>query len=149
MYVSCSLFPRITTNVCLDPVPYLDILGMSEGCILLVCASLPALGPLIHAARGKLSDSYGSGQGSRNQLDDSSHSRSRGMDSKWDNFKGHKLDDPEHSSGARASIDAIPLVSASKSNQLSRNHIHRTVEVSVSTESLGDKSQHAGPAPSL
>ncbi|KAK4193744.1 hypothetical protein QBC35DRAFT_510976 [Podospora australis] len=62
-----AIFGEIFDMLAVDltyPVPYLDILGVAEGCILLVCASLPALGPLFRAAKAKMT-SYGGSRGTR------------------------------------------------------------------------------------
>lgn len=127
------------------PVPYLDILGTAEGCILIVCASLPTLGPLFRLGKGKVTNMYGSGPGSHNQLGDSTPSHSRSMSRNWDNFKGgHKLEDPEQSIATRVSIDAIPLVTRSKTNDYNHKDIHKTVNVSVSSDSIEQQSQRIG-----
>jgi len=98
-----------------DPVPYLDILGVAEGAILLICASLPTLGPLFRSIRGTLTSNDGSrgmlGQSSGN----SQNPTSGNGDGSWAKYKGSKLVDPEHGSSAMASsVDDIPLVTTSK-----------------------------------
>ncbi|RDW78255.1 hypothetical protein BP5796_06107 [Coleophoma crateriformis] len=97
------------------PVPYLDILGVAEGAILLICASLPTLGPVFRFARGTLTSSDGSRNAS-DQVGDNSHGHSGSIgNGTWANFKGNKLDDLEHgSTGMASSVDEIPLVPASK-----------------------------------
>ncbi|KAM5346419.1 hypothetical protein ACJ41O_009424 [Fusarium nematophilum] len=78
------------------PVPYLDILGLAEGCILLICASLPTLGPLFRLARGKLTsrnDSRGPSQRVASNQDH--HSEPSG---RWDKLRGHGVDNVEHAS---------------------------------------------------
>jgi hypothetical protein len=99
----------------LDPVPLLDILGLGEGCILVVCSSLPTLGPLFRLARGKVRTSSGSGNGNRTTSQGRrSNATHRGLSSisvRWDELQGHQLDDEERtSSHAGESIDDIPLV---------------------------------------
>lgn len=139
----------VTNKLSLDPVPYLDILGISECFVLLVCASLPALGPLFRAARGKMTSASRSGQGSHNVLD-SSKMGNQPSNRTWDSFKGHKLADGEHSTlNLRPSFDAIPLVTTGKRSgdyQNTHSGINKTVEVSVSSESFEEKSQRAASA---
>lgn len=122
---------------------------MAEGFILIVCASLPTLGPLFRAARGKLTESGGTGQHSRNQLE-GSHGISAGASRNWDTFKGHKLDSDigeQSSLHLRPSFDAIPLVTTNKTNGFAeegtdRRGIHKTIEVSVvSSQCLDEKRQ--------
>lgn len=126
---------------------------MAEGCILIVCASLPTLGPLFRAARGKLTDaSRGTGQPSRDQLGNSQGLSLGGGDRDWDNVKGHKLDsDAEQSSlRLRPSFDAIPLVTSSKAHTNgdidleATAGIHKTMEVSVSSTSFTDRRRQQG-----
>ncbi|KAJ9143499.1 Integral membrane protein [Pleurostoma richardsiae] len=145
-----TIFGQVFAILAVDPtypVPYLDILGVSEGFVLLVCASLPALGPLFRAAKGKVTSATRTAQGSHNQLD-SGEVRSHGGSRNWDSFKGHKLEDAEHSStlNLRPSFDAIPLVTTSKGKDYNKTGIHKTMEVSVSSESFEDKSQRAASA---
>jgi hypothetical protein len=118
-------------------VPYLDILGIAEGCILMVCASLPTLGPLIRVVTGKMTSRGGDSSAlSGEQLADS-QGRSLGGSRNWDSVKGHRLDsDAEGSSlHLRPSFDAIPLVTAAKPNgvraEMTAAGIHKTMEVSV------------------
>ncbi|KAH8658003.1 hypothetical protein BX600DRAFT_439177 [Xylariales sp. PMI_506] len=52
---------QLTTHyIIADPIPYLNTLGMSESCLLLIAGSLPALGPLLRTGRTKLSQLSGS-----------------------------------------------------------------------------------------
>jgi hypothetical protein len=119
-------------------VPYLDILGIAEGCILMVCASLPTLGPLFRVVTNKMTSIGDSSELSGNQHADS-QGRSLGGSRNWDSVKGHKLDsDAEGSSlHLRPSFDAIPLVTATKPNgvraEIVGTGIHKTMEVSVSS----------------
>jgi hypothetical protein len=65
-HVSISLEPQpagLTRCDDPDPITYLDVLSLSEGCILIICASLPALGPLFRAGWSKLSTIYGTFSG--------------------------------------------------------------------------------------
>lgn len=93
-----------------DPVPFLDILGVLEGCILLICASLPTLGPLVRLVKAKLNMS----NHSRNSNKPGSSAPTTAGNS-WANIKGHKLEDPERgSTGMHSSVDDIPLVPTSR-----------------------------------
>lgn len=93
------------------PVPFLDILGVLEGCILLICASLPTLGPLVRLVKAKLDIS----NHSRNSNKSGSSAPTTSGNS-WANIKGHKLEDPElGSTGMHSSVDDILLVSTTRS----------------------------------
>ncbi|KAL2173880.1 uncharacterized protein P884DRAFT_251177 [Thermothelomyces heterothallicus CBS 202.75] len=131
------------------PVPYLDILGVAEGTILIVCASLPTLGPLYKAARGRISSATGGGSGggssskqlSGRQLGASQATSGPSRNRDWDGVRGHKLEsDAEESSSLhlRPSFDAIPLVTTAQARGMTDDPegggIHRTLEVSVSSE---------------
>ncbi|RYP12771.1 hypothetical protein DL765_007149 [Monosporascus sp. GIB2] len=121
------------------PVPYLDILGMAEGFVLVTAASLPTLGPVFRVAKGKLTSVHSSRSGSRSQLDAGSKDHSRAMSrNNWDNFKGHRLEDPASSIGTRPSLDDIPLVTTSRvgRNQNESDGIQKAVEISKSSEML-------------
>jgi hypothetical protein len=128
------MFPSTELDL-LDPVPLLDILGLGEGCILVVCSSLPTLGPLFRLARGKVRTFSSSGNGSKttNQGQRSSATH-RGLSStsvRWDKLQGHRLDDEERtSSHAGESIDDIPLV------YRGADHIHKTLEFNVTTSEV-------------
>ncbi|KFY18804.1 hypothetical protein V493_08334 [Pseudogymnoascus sp. VKM F-4281 (FW-2241)] len=97
------------------PVPYLDILGVAEGSILLICASIPTLGPLFHLARGTLT-SRGGSRSMPDQSGDNSQGRSgRIRNGSWGKVQGENLDYAERgSNGMTSSVDDIPLVSSSK-----------------------------------
>lgn len=92
-----------------DPVPYLDILGVAEGAILLICASLPALGPLFRHARESLSSK---GDSKNIQPSAKSHERAgHAAHASWGTLKGHKLEDPVRASTIQqGSSDDILLV---------------------------------------
>lgn len=99
----------------------MDILGIAEGAILIICASLPTLGPLWRLARGKLTSFNGSSRSGHNQGGSSNNqSGSNGAIITWTNWpnsnRGHKLDeeaDIRPKSGIPPSVDDIPLVSTS------------------------------------
>ncbi|KAH8178136.1 hypothetical protein LIA77_03218 [Sarocladium implicatum] len=124
-----AIFGDIFEQLALNPtypVPYLDILGVAEGCILIICASLPTLGPLFRATRTKLNSSMG-------QSNKSATGNSAPGEQNWSNLRGHKLEnDMEGSSQMHSSIDDIPLVSPSNKEQ-NKAAIHKTTEISVSS----------------
>ena len=82
------------------------MLGIAEAAILIICASLPALGPLLRKAK----DRYGSGSGSRVLTNQSAHNNARkdgaGSERKWSGHKGHRLEEQEQNK------DSIALSSA-------------------------------------
>jgi hypothetical protein len=124
-------------------VPYLDILGIAEGCILMVCASLPTLGPLYRVARGKLT----TGAGDSAQLSANQFGNSQGGNQNWDSVKGHKLEsDAEGESlHLRPSFDAIPLVTTAKTNgDVEEMGIRKTLEVSQSSEAFSGQKRQKG-----
>ena len=108
-----------------DPVPFLDILGLGEGCILLICASLPTLGPLFRLVKGKIATANAS-----RITDNSKKGTSSGQSNgRWDKLQGQQGDDVEHgSSRIGSSVDDIPLVVGLKH----ATGIHKTVEFGVS-----------------
>lgn len=108
-----------------DPVPYLDILGVAEGSILLICASLPTLGPLVRLVRDQVTTHRSSRQQSNK-----SEGSSRVIGGQWSGYKGQKLDDGEHTSindrsinGMLSSVDDIPLVSKSEDMDVETGNI--------------------------
>lgn len=107
----------------IDPVPYLDILGVAEGAILLICASLPTLGPLVRRAKDKYGRGTDGSSGPSNLRTPGvgpSHTGSGNQN--WDSFKGMRLEHPEDglssAGGERSmhseSVDDIPLVASDK-----------------------------------
>jgi hypothetical protein len=147
---SDSVGPRTDTD-CLfpDPVPYLDILGVAEGFVLLVCSSLPTLGPLYRAVKGRVGSSNGTERDSRNHLDAGGAAHSQPSSRNWDNFKGHKLEDGEQSTlDLRPSFDAIPLVTTGKPDSefidTGAPGIHKTMEVSISSANFEGKKSSRG-----
>ncbi|KAL2022627.1 hypothetical protein VTK56DRAFT_4971 [Thermocarpiscus australiensis] len=153
-----AIFGQIFEILAVDPtypVPYLDILGIAEGCILMVCASLPTLGPLFRTAAGKLTSGAGS---SAQRTGGNSQGVSLGGGSRnWDSVNGHKLEsDAEGSRSSlhlRPSFDAIPLVTTAKNNGFAADveegtGIHKTMEVnlSVSSDAFEGKRHHRSSA---
>ncbi|KAK4125665.1 hypothetical protein N657DRAFT_642403 [Parathielavia appendiculata] len=141
-----AIFGQIFEILAFDPtypVPYLDILGVAEGCILMVCASLPTLGPLYRAARGNLT----TGAGDSAQLSANQFGNSNGGTRNWDSVKGHKLEsDAEGESlHLRPSFDAIPLVTTAKTTgHVEEMGIRKTMEVSLSSEAFNGQKRHKG-----
>ncbi|KLU81780.1 hypothetical protein MAPG_00861 [Magnaporthiopsis poae ATCC 64411] len=100
------------------PIPFLNMLGLAEGSILIVCASVPTLGPLYRKARGKFTDRYGSGSGEsqvgRKKTVTSDVSSMAGggaaefhSNKNWSTFDGgHNPDDPERGRRDVASPDS-------------------------------------------
>ncbi|KAH8805414.1 hypothetical protein F5884DRAFT_860023 [Xylogone sp. PMI_703] len=114
-----AIFDQVFDILAVDPtfpVPHLDILGVSEGAILLICASLPTLGPLFRLGRGTLTSRDGSRNAPNNSADDAQGHTGDISNGSWTKFKGNKLDDIEResSTGIASSMDDIPLVSLSK-----------------------------------
>ncbi|KAI6082975.1 hypothetical protein F4821DRAFT_245913 [Hypoxylon rubiginosum] len=120
------------------PVPYLDILGMSEGYILMICSSLPTLGPLFRAAKGKLTSREISTNKSGARVGGSSlHS----LHQSYGHSKEQRLTDElerSTSGGNSSSVDDIPLVSTSHamSSSSADTRIHKTVAISVTSEAM-------------
>ncbi|KAI0113322.1 hypothetical protein F4814DRAFT_343330 [Daldinia grandis] len=118
------------------PVPYLDILGMSEGYILIICSSLPTLGPLFRAAKGKITSRGASTNKSGANIGSSLHSlRKSYIRSK----NQRSTDEIERSIGGNSSsVDEIPLVTSPM--PLSTNTVQKTVDISLTTEEIKPKS---------
>ncbi|KAH9906186.1 hypothetical protein F4778DRAFT_635747 [Xylariomycetidae sp. FL2044] len=154
-----AIFGQVFAILATDPtypVPFLDIMGVSEGAILLICTSLSTLGPLYRAGRTKLSDAYGSKPGTKFQSrGGQSHGRTLQGNTKdeWENLKGHKLE--EGNQNSRPSTDVIPLVDAPAGSQKSvresqyTHEIHKTVEIQISSESMAYPVPKTRGAPSL
>lgn len=114
---SWNLYPS-AFDTATDPVPYLDILGVAEGAILIICASLPTLGPLFRQAR----DRYGNSSGSRGIANSSPAGHvipDNEVDGNWPEFKGNRFENAEQGKASLASsTDDIALVSFSKQGYL-------------------------------
>lgn len=104
----------ISTHL-IDPVPYLDILGVAEGSINLICASLPTLGPLFRFARGTFT-SRGSNRSMLSQSNDDTEGQPNDINNgNWIKVKSNKLEDLEReSTGVASTTDDIPLVPTTK-----------------------------------
>ncbi|KAI1763721.1 hypothetical protein GGR53DRAFT_359307 [Hypoxylon sp. FL1150] len=116
------------------PLPYLDILGMSEGYILIICSSLPTLGPLFRAAKGKLtSREMSTNKSGANVGGSSLHS----LHKSFANSKELRLtDELERSIGGNSSsVDDIPLVPAPHAITAD-TRIHKTVNISVTSQAM-------------
>ncbi|KAH9900232.1 hypothetical protein F4778DRAFT_166077 [Xylariomycetidae sp. FL2044] len=116
-------------------VPYLDILGMSEGYILMICSSLPTLGPLFRAAKTRLTSRDGSTAKSNGVS-------VRSLRKSFGNTRGHSIpDDVERATKtsddpASSSLDDIQLVASPRARNFSipATGIHKTVDFSITTE---------------
>ncbi|KAI0839909.1 hypothetical protein F5Y06DRAFT_295285 [Hypoxylon sp. FL0890] len=133
------------------PVPYLDILGMAEGYILITCSSLPALGPLFRAAKGKLTSRDISTHRSNANVGSSLHSLHKSF---ANSNKQRFTDELERSIGGgnSSSIDDIPLVTppmlhAQSTSSTSKAGIQKTVDISMTSEVVrpGPDSRARGP----
>ncbi|KAI1095724.1 hypothetical protein F5B19DRAFT_503848 [Rostrohypoxylon terebratum] len=124
------------------PVPYLDILGMSEGYILIICSSLPTLGPLLRAAKIKVT-SYDLGTNKSGvRIDSSLHSLHQSFP--HSKSQRHTNDIERSIAGGKSSIDAIPLVSSpmpAATHSVKDFGIQKTVEVSMTSEPVDPRSQ--------
>ncbi|KAI0133890.1 hypothetical protein BJ170DRAFT_716083 [Xylariales sp. AK1849] len=89
------------------PIPYLNTLGLSEACVLIICGSLPALGPLFRGALRKAG--YSASQSRQTYvMDESQDSRRRNG---WTRIEGQKHRDLEATGTSGSTIvDGIPLV---------------------------------------
>ncbi|KAI0382240.1 hypothetical protein F5Y04DRAFT_51373 [Hypomontagnella monticulosa] len=123
------------------PVPYLDVLGMAEGYILIICSSLPTLGPLFRAAKGKIT-SRGTGTNrSGANVGSSLHS----LHKSFPHTKERRhTDDIEGSvdGGNASSIDDIPLVSSAlpSPSAAPNTGIQKTVDISLTSERIEPES---------
>lgn len=152
-----AIFGEVFTMLPSDPtfpVAYLDILGMAEGFILLVCASLPTLGPLIRAIRGQTirgtgwsgnssSQAYYHSKGTGNRETRSGNSTWRQQHSKLSSIGGGGTD---LESGRREKVggavhgdydvDEMPLVQVKKSNSMRMDPIiiHKSTDIAVHSE---------------
>ncbi|KAK6194130.1 hypothetical protein LQW54_011771 [Pestalotiopsis sp. IQ-011] len=151
-----AIFGEIFAMLPTDPTypsAYLDILGMSEGFILLASASLPTLGPLVRAIRGKtVNGSHGFdrdyySKGTREASSARRNSWSRQVSNNHNNNK--QFDDDIEAmpaqvemSSSRYEVDEIPLVegggkktnSKKKSLRLEPIVIHKNTEIEVHSE---------------
>ncbi|KAI5866053.1 hypothetical protein GGS23DRAFT_366328 [Durotheca rogersii] len=136
--IKLSLFGeafRISATDPTYPVPYLDILGMAEGYILMICSSLPTLGPLFRAAKGKLTSRGTSADKSNANVATSTHSLRR----RFGTSKGELLADETGQSFRgenSSSLDDIPLVPPTRppAPHTADGGIHKTVDISMTSE---------------
>ena len=138
---TCRLFSHMFFGreiTLLDPVPLLDILGLGEGCVLVICSSLPTLCPLFRLARGKIRTLAGSSidtkinsQGGRSGT---THRERSSTSLRMGRLQGHQFDDEERApSLAGDSIDDIPLV------YHGADQIHKTLDFKVTTSAKIDR----------
>lgn len=121
----------------LDPVPYLDILGIAEGCILLVCASMPTLGPLVRFTKRKFGGTLDASRERSYNMGESAQNTSGSGRGGWTDLKGSELGDPEHgSSGMHSSVDDIPLVQSTSMRDPGQrsNDVHKTAQFSAAED---------------
>ncbi|KAI0846446.1 hypothetical protein F5Y00DRAFT_264640 [Daldinia vernicosa] len=118
-------------------VPYLDILGMSEGYILIICSSLPTLGPLFRAAKVKITSRVTGTNNSGANVGSSLHS----LHKSFGHSKNQRSTDEMERSieGYSSSVDEIPL--GTSSMPLSSNTIQKTVDISLTTEEIKPESK--------
>ncbi|KAL8382626.1 hypothetical protein RB595_006418 [Gaeumannomyces hyphopodioides] len=158
------------------PLPFLNMLGLAEGSILIICASVPTLGPLYRKARGKFTDRYGSGSGDsqveRKETMSSAVSSVAGgraaeghSNKNWSAFNELKLDDPERgrrdvtspdpAAGAGGRIDAHTRKNSNMTVEtyddapLVRNAAgrnRRSSSAMLTLDEAGAKDQQPGPA---
>ncbi|KAF3068342.1 hypothetical protein GL218_08422 [Daldinia childiae] len=119
------------------PVPYLDILGMSEGYILIICSSLPTLGPLFRAAKGKISSRGGSTNKSGANVGSSLHSLHKSFGRSKNQRSTNEME--RSMGGNSSSADEIPLVTSPM--PLLSSGIKKTVDISLTTEEIKPKSK--------
>lgn len=113
-----------------DPVPFLDILGVAEGSILIICASLPTLGPLIRTTKGKISSLQSGADGSHAPI---SGAGSQGSGT-WATIKGHKLGVGDPRRSGPSSTDDIPLMHTATLSAGRQNKIQKKMEFTVTSE---------------
>ncbi|KAJ8106394.1 hypothetical protein OPT61_g9567 [Boeremia exigua] len=119
------------------PVPLLDVLGLGEGCILVVCSSLPTLGPLFRLTREKVRTPSGSANGNRTTSQErrssATHQGVSNTTGRWDRLQEHQLYEEGTSNHAGESIDDIPLV------HHGADQIHKSLEFKVTMRAKSDQ----------
>ncbi|KAI2473809.1 hypothetical protein F4781DRAFT_3920 [Annulohypoxylon bovei var. microspora] len=107
------------------PTPYFFMLGFSEGFVLILGSSFPALGPLFRAVKRTISTNLSS----RSDMSDSRLTNSGPQYSdperKWKNLRRKQ---PTEHQAALASIDAIPLYHTPTATSNDDESIPRTVD---------------------
>lgn len=107
--------------------------------ILIICASLPTLGPLFQAAKTKISDGSRGTHGTGNHFEGSAAGSSVGRSRNWDHQKLDSDVGEQASLHMCPSYDAIPLVTTHKKSKLGcgdvdrDQKVYKTVEVKVSS----------------
>ncbi|KAI1340349.1 hypothetical protein F5Y15DRAFT_55497 [Xylariaceae sp. FL0016] len=130
--IKLSIFGQVFAIMPTDPtwpLPYLDILGMTEGYVLIICASLPTLGPLFRSARGKLTSSGDSAHNSRQAIGSMPQKS-------WAQSRERRLTDPEQGLGRDSNLDDVPLVPSKKMQVYSGKipGIQKTVDFTIVSE---------------
>ncbi|KAL7622457.1 hypothetical protein AAE478_007962 [Parahypoxylon ruwenzoriense] len=136
--IKLTIFGEIFDISKTDPtysVPYLVILGISEGYILMICSSLPTLGPIFRAARGKLTSHHASTNKSSANVGSSVHS----LHKSFRHSKGQRISDEIERSidgGNLSSVEDIPLVTSPRSppSRTTDTGIQKTVNISMTSE---------------
>ncbi|KAI2602100.1 hypothetical protein GGR54DRAFT_553304 [Hypoxylon sp. NC1633] len=122
-------------------VPYLDILGIAEGYILIICSSLPTLGPLFRAAKQKLTSRDVNTNRSGVNVGSSGHS----LHGSFLDSKEHRLTDEIARSiggGSSSSVDDIPLVASKlRASGATDTGIQKTVDFTMTSEVVEPGSQ--------
>ncbi|KAK5997732.1 hypothetical protein PT974_00089 [Cladobotryum mycophilum] len=119
------------------PVPYLNILGIAEAAILLICASLPTLGPLFRLAKGKITSIASRNSKNHSGVIDSQGRRAGTIVTigQW-STRHHKLKDPENISTTGVhSVDDIPLVTTS--TRVSHYQEQSKEDVGITSKPMG------------
>ncbi|KAI1141669.1 hypothetical protein F5Y05DRAFT_373383 [Hypoxylon sp. FL0543] len=120
------------------PVPYLDILGMLEGYILIICSSLPTLGPLLRAAKGKLTSCDTGTHRSNANVGSSLHSLHKSFANSKEQRFTYEME-RSIGEGNSSSVDDIPLVTspmalARSASTTPETGIQKTVDISMTSE---------------
>jgi hypothetical protein len=119
------IFEEIFTILATDPtlpVPCLDVLGVAEGTTLIICASLPTLGPIIRLmSKPQKTDnsSKNTSNSSQNRSLANAQRHSRRMSKTWE-----MLDEQAASDAKKLGVDSFPLVD--KGNNVSKTNITAT-----------------------
>ncbi|OTB05751.1 hypothetical protein M426DRAFT_319430 [Hypoxylon sp. CI-4A] len=109
------------------PTPYFFMLGFAEGFVLITGASFPAMGPLFHAIKRKVTTAISSKGESSNSNMRPGGSHISGSGKRWRNFRVHGID--SHNKTLE-SIDAIPLYPVGTVTTMTRedDSIHKATD---------------------